>query len=130
MNHIILPMDLIGKTCQFGKYVFHILFHINLFQKKVNRLNTINPVYGIFHGRSITADKFYFSIFLNSFGIPTPKVLCFVKGRNIIYMDSKFVNIEGVTDREKLKIFFSNVWMLLLKPSDGQDWEWGILFAG
>lgn len=31
---IILPMDLIGKTCQFGKYVFHILFHITFSKKK------------------------------------------------------------------------------------------------
>ena len=82
------------KNMSIREICFSYIVPYYLFQKKVNRLNTINPVYGIFHGRSITADKFYFSIFLNSFGIPTPKVLCFVKGRNIIYMDSKFVNIE------------------------------------
>ena len=35
-------------------------------------------------------------------------------------MDSKFVNIEGVTDREKLKIFFSMDMDAFAKPSDGQ----------
>lgn len=108
------------KNMSIREICFSYIVPYYLFQKKVNRLNTINPVYGIFHGRSITADKFYFSIFLNSFGIPTPKVLCFVKGRNIIYMDSKFVNIEGVTDREKLKIFFSMDMDAFAKPSDGQ----------
>ncbi len=92
----------------------------NCFQRKVDKLNTINPKYGKYHGRSITADKFYFNIFLNRFEIPTPRVLCFVKGEKAIYFDPKFADIEGQTERQKLKEFFSKDMDAFAKPSDGQ----------
>lgn len=94
------------------------------FQKRINSLNFQNPRYDDFHGkltgRVITGDKFYFNVFLERFGIPTPKVYCFVKDKNPLYFNSKFSIDTSKPANEQLKSFFSNDMDAFAKPSDGQ----------
>ena len=71
-------------------------------------------------GRVITGDKFYFNIFLNHFGIPTPKVYLFIKDGAPLYIDTAFdVKKEG-SATEQIKAFLSYDMDAFAKPSDGQ----------
>ena len=71
-------------------------------------------------GRVITADKFYFNVFLERFGIPTPKVFCFVKDKKPLYFDPHFSIDTSKNSLEQLKIFFSNDMDAFCKPTEGQ----------
>ena len=94
------------------------------FQKRINKLNFQNPRYDDFHGkltgRVITGDKFYFNIFLEKFGIPTPKVLCFIKDRKPLYVDPKFRVDVSAAGNEQVLSFLANDMDAFAKPSDGQ----------
>jgi hypothetical protein len=94
------------------------------FQKRINQLNFQNPRYDDFHGkltgRVITGDKFYFNIFLERFGIPTPKVYCYIKDKSPLYFNSMFSIVTTRSANEQLKAFFSNDMDAFAKPSDGQ----------
>jgi len=94
------------------------------FQKKINHLNLQNPRYDDFHGkmtgRVITLEKFYFNVFLERFGIPTPKVYCFIKDKTPLYFSSQFSIDTAKSVKEQLKSFFSNDMDAFAKPSDGQ----------
>lgn len=91
------------------------------FQRKINKLNTINPIYGKFSGRVITADKFYFNIFLNKFSIPTPNIFLYIKDKEILYVNNKFIeDLELIEKEERLKFIFSRDMDAFAKPSDGQ----------
>ncbi len=94
------------------------------FQKRINELNFQNPRYDEFHGkftgRVITGDKFYFNIFLERFGIPTPKVYLFVKDSAPLYVNPEFKVDAGMTPRNQLRQFFSYDMEAFAKPSDGQ----------
>jgi len=94
------------------------------FQRKINYLNFQNPRYNKFQGkmtgRVITADKFYFNVFLERFGIPTPKVFCFVKDKKTLYFDSQFSIDISKNSLEQLKSFFSNDMDAFCKPTEGQ----------
>lgn len=94
------------------------------FQKRINQLNFQNPRYDDFHGkltgRVITGDKFYFNIFLERFGIPTPKVYCYIKDKSPLYFNSMFSIHTTRSANEQLKAFFSNNMDAFAKPSDGQ----------
>ena len=54
------------------------------FLRRVDYLND-HPVNEIRHGRCIIADKYYFYLFLNSFNIPTPKVLYYTRNKKLFY---------------------------------------------
>jgi len=94
------------------------------FQNRINYLNFQNPRYDDFHGkltgRVITGDKFYFNVFLERFGIPTPMVYCFIKDRSPLYINSKFTIDTSKSSEEQLRLFFSNDMDAFCKPSDGQ----------
>lgn len=94
------------------------------FQKRINQLNFQNPRYDDFRGkltgRVITGDKFYFNIFLERFGIPTPKVYCYIKDKSPLYFNSMFSIDTTRTATDQLKSFFSNDMDAFAKPSDGQ----------
>ncbi len=94
------------------------------FQNKINYLNFQNPRYDNFHGkltgRVITGDKFYFNVFLERFGIPTPKVYCFIKDKSPLYFNPMFSIDTTQSDDEQLMSFFSNDLDAFAKPSDGQ----------
>lgn len=94
------------------------------FQRKINQLNLQNPRYDSFHGkitgRVITFEKFYFNVFLERFGIPTPKVYCFIKDKSPLYFNSQFSIDSSKSVTEQLKSFFSNDMDAFAKPSDGQ----------
>lgn len=94
------------------------------FQRRIDYLNFHNPRYDDFHGkltgRVITGDKFYFNVFLEKFGIPTPKIYCFVKDKSPLYFNSKFSINTSESANEQLKSFFSNNMDAFAKPSDGQ----------
>ena len=95
-----------------------------IFQGKINHLNFQNPRYDNFHGkltgRVITGDKFFFNIFLEHFGIPTPKVFCFIKDGAPLYFNNMFGIDVNKTKELQLKEFFSNDMDAFAKPSDGQ----------
>lgn len=94
------------------------------FQRRIDYLNFQNPRYDDFHGkltgRVITGDKFYFNVFLEKFGIPTPKVYCFIKDKSPLYFSPKFSIDTSKSTEEQLKSFFSNEMDAFAKPSDGQ----------
>ena len=94
------------------------------FQRRINYLNFQNPRYDSFYGkltgRVITGDKFYFNVFLEKFGIPTPKVYCFIKDKSPLYFSSEFSIDASQSANEQLKSFFSNDMDAFCKPSDGQ----------
>ena len=94
------------------------------FQRRIDYLNFQNPRYDIFHGkltgRVITGDKFYFNVFMERFGIPTPKVYCFIKDKSPLYFNSKFSIDTSKSANEQLKSFFANDMDAFAKPSDGQ----------
>ena len=94
------------------------------FMKKVNYLNFNNPRYDSFHGkltgRVITGDKFYFNIFLERFGIPTPKVYCFIKDKKPLYFHPDYNIDPAMSPESQLKSFLSKDMDAFAKPSDGQ----------
>lgn len=94
------------------------------FQKRINYLNFQNPRYDAFHGkmtgRVITGDKFYFNIFLERFGIPTPKILLYIKDRELLYC-APGLKVSGVTLEEQINSFLHLHDMdVFAKPADGQ----------
>lgn len=94
------------------------------FQNRINYLNFNNPRYDHFHGkltgRVITGDKFYFNVFLERFGFPTPKVYCFIKDRVPLYFDKRFSIDPTSESREQLRLFLLKEMDAFAKPSDGQ----------
>lgn len=94
------------------------------FEECINKLNFQNPRYDEFQGkltgRVITGDKFYFNIFLERFGIPTPKIYCFIKDKNPLLFDSSFQIDTTKSGKEQLEDFLTNDMDAFAKPSDGQ----------
>lgn len=94
------------------------------FEKRVDYLNWHNPRYDKRHekftGRVITGDKFYFNIFLNHFGIPTPKIYLFIKDGAPLYVDPSFEIRNNNFATEQIKDFLSYDMDAFAKPSDGQ----------
>lgn len=89
------------------------------FQAKINYLNNHNPSF-MYTSRVITADKFYFNVFLEKFGIPTPPVYCFIKDKKVLYVDAQF-EIDTQQDTiQQLKQLFSRDMDAFCKPSSGQ----------
>ena len=89
------------------------------FQAKINYLNNHNPNF-MYTSRVITADKFYFNVFLEKFGIPTPPVYCFIKDKKVLYVDAQF-EIDTQQDTiQQLKQLFSRDMDAFCKPSSGQ----------
>lgn len=93
------------------------------FLQRIDYLNFHNPYYDDFNGkmtcRVINQDKFYFYLFLSRLGVPTPKVLCFIKNKAILYADDSYKIDKSLTTREKLKTIFANDMDAFAKPSDG-----------
>lgn len=105
----------LDKICE--EYI--VPYHV--FQEKIDILNTINPKYGKHNGRVITSDKFYFNIFLEKLNIPTPKILLYIKDREILFADEKYHRVPDSNNIEdELKHFFANDMDVFVKPSDGQ----------
>ena len=104
---------------EMGKYIVTYRSFLN----RINHLNFQNPYYNSFLGRMtcrvINQDKFYFYLFLSRMGIPTPKVYCFVKNGEILYMDDSFSINKSLCTKEQLKKLFSHDLDLFAKPSDG-----------
>ena len=96
------------------------LMPYRMFQDRISYLNFNNPQYGQFHGRTLTADKFYFNIFLERFNIPTPKIYLYVKNKRPIYFSDEFTIDHSLPVEEQLKQFFSHDMDAFAKPSDGQ----------
>lgn len=94
------------------------------FQRRINYLNFQNPRYDDFHGkltgRVITGDKFYFNVFLERFGIPTPKVFLFIKDGHPLYIDPVFVVSPSLPVKAQLYEFLNHDLDAFAKPSDGQ----------
>jgi hypothetical protein len=96
------------------------------FERRINELNFRNPRYkndnfnGKLVGRVITGDKFYFNVFLERFGIPTPKIYCFIKDKNPLLFDPSFQVDTTKSGKEKLSEFLSYDMDAFAKPSDGQ----------
>ena len=90
------------------------------FQHKINTLNTINPIYGKYNGRTITADKFYFGIFLEKYKIPTPQIYCYIRKGRILYISDNLNHSSSENDIEKMKAFFKYDIDAFAKPADGQ----------
>lgn len=93
------------------------------FMLRMNYLNSQNPYYNNFLGkmtcRVINQDKFYFYLFLSRLGIPTPKVFCFIKNKQILYVDEHFNIDSSLMIRDQLRQLFSNDLEAFAKPSDG-----------
>ncbi len=96
------------------------LLPYNAFQKRINYLNFHNPEHGNFHGRVITGDKFYFNVFLERFGIPTPSLYCYVKDKQILYCDAQFEIDKRRDVFQQLKQLFSYEMDAFCKPSSGE----------
>lgn len=94
------------------------------FQKRIDYLNYHNPRYDKKHekliGRTITADKFYFNIFLNHLGFPTPDVYLFIKDRHPLYIDERFEINKDNSPKEQIREFLKYEMDAFAKPSDGQ----------
>ena len=89
------------------------------FQAKINHLNNRPPGF-IYSSRVITADKFYFNVFLERFGIPTPSMYCYIKDKQILYYDNQFIIDPQKSTSEQLKQLFSYDMDAFCKPSSGQ----------
>lgn len=93
------------------------------FMLRMDYLNSQNPYYDDFLGkmtcRVINQDKFYFYLFLSRLGIPTPKVFCFVKNKQILYVDKQFDIDPSQSVRDQLRQLFSKDMEAFAKPSDG-----------
>lgn len=95
------------------------LIPYNSFQARISYLNNHNPSY-MFTGRVITADKFYFNVFLEKFGIPTPPVYCYIKDKQILYCNTQFKIDPLLNTNQQLKQFLSYDMDAFCKPSSGQ----------
>lgn len=104
----------IGRIC--SEYIIPYYY----FQNKINSLNTVNPYYGKYNGRTITADKFYFGIFLDKLGFPTPKIYCYIRKGKILFIADEFKSLDELTDDDKLSSLLSSNIDAFAKPSDGQ----------
>lgn len=93
------------------------------FMLRMNYLNSQNPYYDDFLGkmtcRVINQDKFYFYLFLSRLGIPTPKVFCFIKNKQILFFDEQFNIDTSLSIRDQLRQLFSRDMEAFAKPSDG-----------
>lgn len=93
------------------------------FLNLINQLNFQNPYYDEFNGkmtcRVINQDKFYFYLFLSRVGIPTPKVYCFIKNGQVLYMDNAFAVDKTLNSKEQLKELLFHDIDAFAKPSDG-----------
>ena len=96
------------------------LLPYSLFQKRINYLNFHHPRYDVFHGRTITCDKFYFYLFLNQVGIPTPNVYCYIKSKAPLYFDPSFKINSTMSARDQMSMFLSSDMDAFVKPSAGQ----------
>lgn len=90
-----------------------------IFQEKIDYLNNHTPNF-IYTSRVITADKFYFNVFLERFGIPTPTVYCYIKNKKVLYCDAQFAMDKQQDTRQQLKQLFSHDIDVFCKPSGGQ----------
>lgn len=89
------------------------------FQARINYLNNHNPNF-MYTSRVITADKFYFNVFLERFGIPTPPLYCYIKDKQMLYCDAQF-GIDTQQDTcQQLRQLFSRDMDAFCKPSSGQ----------
>lgn len=95
------------------------LIPYNSFQTKINFLNNHTPGF-IYTSRVITADKFYFNVFLERFCIPTPTVYCYIKDKQVLYYDARFEVDSQKPTIEQLKQLFSHDMDAFCKPSSGQ----------
>ena len=93
------------------------------FLHRIDYLNFHNPYYDDFNGkmtcRVINQDKFYFYLFLSRMGMPTPKVYCFTKNKEVLYADDSYKIDKSLSTREQLKSVFANDMDAFAKPSDG-----------
>lgn len=93
------------------------------FMLRMNYLNSQNPYYDDFLGkmtcRVINQDKFYFYLFLSRLGIPTPKVFCFIKNKQMLFVDEQFNIDSSLSIRDQLRQLFSRDLEAFAKPSDG-----------
>ena len=89
------------------------------FEAKIDSLNKRSPNF-MYTSRAITADKFYFNVFLERFGIPTPPLYCYIKDKQILYNDNQFIIDPQKSTREQLKQLFSYDMDAFCKPSGGQ----------
>ena len=94
------------------------------FQYKINYLNINNPRYEGLHkkltGRVITGDKYYFNLFLNSLGIPTPQVYLYIKDKEPLYINDLFSVDKNKDSTGLLRDFLNHDMDAFAKPSDGQ----------
>lgn len=90
------------------------------FQLKIDKLNISPPMYGRYHGRTFTADKYYFGLILEKLGFPTPKLLCYMKQGEILYLYNRHKGAEWGADDELLREFLLEDKDAFVKPSDGQ----------
>lgn len=115
------PFGFDRKHMRLNKICKEYIVPYHVFQKKIDKLNAVNPKYGKYNGRVIHADKFYFNIFLEKLNIPTPKILLYIKDREILFADEKYQRVSGSNNNEdELKNFFANNMDVFAKPSDGQ----------
>lgn len=89
------------------------------FEARIDSLNKCNPIF-MYTGRVITADKFYFNVFLERFGIPTPPIYCYIKNKQILYCDAQFKIDTQLDTIQQLKQLFSYNMDAFCKPSSGQ----------
>ena len=93
------------------------------FLRKLDHLNFQNPYYDDFNGRMtcrvINQEKFYFYLFLSRLGIPTPKVICFIKNKTVLYANESFNIDKSLSVKEQLQRLFTNDMDAFAKPSDG-----------
>lgn len=89
------------------------------FQEKIDYLNNHTYQY-LYTSRVITADKFYFNVFLEKFGIPTPPIYCYIKDKQILYYDAQFKIDTQLDTIQQLKQLFSYNMDAFCKPSSGQ----------
>ncbi len=91
------------------------------FQREIREINIHGKfAEGKFMGALLTADKFYFSILLERFGISTPKVFLFVKNQRPLYIDQRFEVDTTLSPEAQLKQFFSYEMDAFAKPFNGQ----------
>lgn len=88
-------------------------------QARISYLNNHHPNY-MFTGRVITADKFYFNVFLERFGIPTPAIICYIKDKQVLYCDARYEIDPQQNTNQQLKQLFSHDMDAFCKPSSGQ----------
>jgi hypothetical protein len=86
------------------------------FQSRIKQINISGFLTGLF----ITADKFYYNIFLERFGIPTPRIFLFTKNRQALYVDPKFAVNTTLSVDAQLNQLFSHEMDAFAKPYNGE----------